>query len=92
MKLSIFVAIVAVIGGSFIAPNSAEAGCHPSLAAGVIVPILRVSGNLKLATQAARDEGFAAFASNPEWEKIWAKHPNENAYLHMNARFMKAYG
>ena len=58
MKLSIFVAIVADIGGSFIAPNSAEAGCHPSLAAGVIVPILRVSGNLKLATQAARDEGY----------------------------------
>jgi len=43
-------------------------------------------------SKAARDEGFAAFASNPEWEEIWAKHPNENSYLHMNARFMRAYG
>ena len=43
-------------------------------------------------SKTARDEGFAAFVSDPEWEKIWAKHPNKNAYLHMNARFMKACG
>ena len=43
-------------------------------------------------SKAARDEGFAAFARNPEWGEIWARHPNENSYLHMNARFMKACG
>ncbi|MCP3989020.1 MAG: hypothetical protein GY724_08095 [Actinomycetia bacterium] len=37
----------------------------------------------------ARDEGFAAFAANPEWQKIWAKHPNAKAYLQVNVRFMK---
>jgi len=41
-------------------------------------------------SKAARDEGFAAFVSNPEWQAVWAKHPNPDAYLHMNARFMKA--
>ena len=37
-----------------------------------------------------RDAEFAAFLENPEWEEIWSKHPNENSYLHLNARFMKA--
>lgn len=41
-------------------------------------------------SRAARDEGFAGFVSNPEWQAIWEKHPNPNAYLQMNARFMKA--
>lgn len=36
----------------------------------------------------ARDEGFAAFGNNPEWQEIWAKHPNTDAYLHVNVRFM----
>ncbi len=40
--------------------------------------------------RASRDAGFEAFASNPEWQAIWAKHPNPNAYLQMNARFMKS--
>ena len=58
MKLFNAISTAAVIGSSLIAPNPAKAGCHPSLAANVIVPILRVSGDLKLATQAARDEGY----------------------------------
>ena len=33
---------------------------------------------------------MTAPAASPEWQAIWAKHPNENGYLHMNARFMKA--
>ena len=37
-----------------------------------------------------RDAEFAAFLENPEWKEIWSKHPNENSYLHLNARFMKA--
>ncbi len=41
-------------------------------------------------SEQARKEGFGAFVKNPEWQEIWAKHPNPNAYLQMNARFMKA--
>lgn len=37
----------------------------------------------------ARDTGYAAFTDNPEWHEIWAKHPNPNAYLQVNIRFMK---
>ena len=38
----------------------------------------------------SRESGFAAFVKNPEWQEIWAKHPNPNAYLQMNVRFMEA--
>ncbi len=37
-----------------------------------------------------RRERFAGTMSSPEWKAIWAQHPNENGYLHMNARFMQA--
>ena len=37
-----------------------------------------------------RHARFASTLASPEWQAIWAKHPNENGYLHMNARFLKA--
>ncbi len=40
--------------------------------------------------KATRDLGFNSLLENPEWQDIWSNHPNENAYLHMNARFMKS--
>ena len=40
--------------------------------------------------RAARDEGFERFAANSEWQAIWAKHPCPDAYLQMNARFMRS--
>ena len=43
-----------------------------------------------LGQQGERDREFAAVQAHPEWQEIWAQHPNENAYLVMNARFMKA--
>lgn len=43
-------------------------------------------------SKAARDEQFAKKMSSPQWREIWSKHPNEKAYLQMNARFMKAAG
>jgi len=43
-------------------------------------------------SKAERDAGMSAFVSNPEWQAVWDKHPNPNAYLQMNARFMKAAG
>ena len=33
---------------------------------------------------------FGETMSSPEWKTIWAQHPNENGYLQMNARFLKA--
>ena len=40
--------------------------------------------------RAARDEGMRQLGRNSEWQAIWAKHPCPDAYLQMNARFMKA--
>jgi hypothetical protein len=37
-----------------------------------------------------RRANFTTIMGSPEWRAIWAKHPNEKGYLHMNARFMKA--
>ena len=39
--------------------------------------------------KADRDRKFNAVQEHPEWQEIWSKHPNENAYIVMNARFMK---
>ena len=41
-------------------------------------------------SRAAREEGFRTTLGSQEWQDIWAKHPNTNAYLHLNVRFMKA--
>ena len=40
--------------------------------------------------KAERDAGYAAFASYPGWQEVWAKHPKPDAYLQINVRFMKA--
>ncbi len=40
-------------------------------------------------SKAERDTEFGQFPQNPEWQKIWANHPCPDAYLQMNARFMK---
>ena len=45
---------------------------------------------IRWASKEERDREFAAVQAHPEWQEIWAQHPNENAYLVMNARFMKA--
>ena len=59
MKLFNAIAAAVVIGTtSTLATAPAQAGCYPPLAAKVMVPIIRVSGNIPLATQAARDEGY----------------------------------
>ena len=58
MKLFNAIATAAVIGTSFICARPAEAGCYPSLAAGVIVPIIRETGDLKLALWEAYKAGY----------------------------------
>jgi len=40
--------------------------------------------------KASRDQGIEGLGRNEEWAAIWAKHPCPDAYLQMNARFMKA--
>ena len=40
--------------------------------------------------KATRDNEWAALGDNSSWSEIWAKHPCPDAYLQMNARFMKA--
>ena len=37
-----------------------------------------------------RETEFRKRMSHPEWQEIWSQHPCPDAYLHMNARFMKA--
>lgn len=43
-------------------------------------------------SKAVRDEQFGKIMSSPEWEEIWAKHPNADSYQQMNARFMRSFG
>ena len=45
---------------------------------------------IRWSSKEARDTGFKAFVAHPEWQAIWAAHPCPNAYLHQNARFMRA--
>lgn len=41
-------------------------------------------------SQAARAEGVEALVESSEFQEMWAKHPNPDAYLDINVRFMKA--
>lgn len=41
-------------------------------------------------SKAERDAQFNRIMGAPGWAEIWAQHPNEHAYLQMNARFMKS--
>jgi len=45
---------------------------------------------IRWANKAARDAGFAGLMKDEEWQAVWAKHPNPNAYLQMNGRFMES--
>ncbi|MEQ8861469.1 MAG: hypothetical protein RIC56_22725 [Pseudomonadales bacterium] len=38
----------------------------------------------------ARAEGFKAAIESPEWQAVWARHPDPNGYLQMSGRFMDA--
>ena len=41
----------------------------------------------KYSNREERDAFFANLDVDPEWEKVWSKHPNPDAYIHSNARF-----
>lgn len=36
-----------------------------------------------------RDREYARAFGSDGWRAVWSKHPNPNAYLHSNARFME---
>jgi hypothetical protein len=38
----------------------------------------------------AREAGWEQFRADPEWQAIWAKHPNTAAYLQINVRFLRS--
>ena len=37
-----------------------------------------------------RDKFFESLETDPEWDKVWSKHPNPDAYIQENARFFKS--
>ncbi len=37
-----------------------------------------------------RDTFFQSLETDGEWEKVWSMHPNPDAYIHSNARFLKS--
>ena len=45
---------------------------------------------IRYADKRDRDEKWSAVAEHPEWQEIWSKHPNVDAYIVVNARFMKS--
>ena len=45
---------------------------------------------IKWASREIREKKFSKTMSSDGWKEIWAKHPNESAYLHLNVRFMEA--
>ena len=45
---------------------------------------------IRWSSREERDEKWAEVQANPEFQEIWSKHPNENAYLIWNARFMRS--
>ena len=45
---------------------------------------------IKWDSREIREKEFTKRMSSDEWKEIWSKHPNENAYLHLNVRFMTA--
>ena len=40
-------------------------------------------------SKAVRDEQFPKIMGSSEWGEIWSKHPNPNAYLQSNIRYMR---
>lgn len=44
---------------------------------------------LRWPDRATRDAEFPRAFGSEGWKAVWAKHPNPNSYLHMNARFME---
>ena len=69
-------------------------GIEPEIAGSA--PVVSPNGQpnvcwiIRWPSKAARDEMFKASMSSAEWQEVWSKHPNPNAYLHVNIRFMKA--
>lgn len=71
-----------------------DAGIEPEVSGSA--PVVSPNGQanvcwiIRWSSEADRKENFAKIMGSPAWAAIWANHPNENSYLQMNARFMKA--
>ncbi|MEM9621049.1 MAG: hypothetical protein AAF993_05320 [Pseudomonadota bacterium] len=67
--------------------ESEVSGSSPSVSANGQANVCWI---IRWPSKAERDAKFKVIMSMDGWADIWAQHPNANAYLQMNARFMKA--
>jgi hypothetical protein len=44
----------------------------------------------KFKSKKERDDLFNSMGNDPEWEKVWSKHPNPSAYVHSYGKFFKS--
>ena len=44
----------------------------------------------KFKSKKERDDLFNSMGNNLEWEKVWSRHPNPNAYVHSYGKFFKS--
>ena len=49
-----------------------------------------VSWVIRWQSLAARDATMKTAFAGPDWQAVWAKHPDANGYVQMSARFMDA--
>ncbi len=52
--------------------------------------IANVTWILRWDSKEARDEAFKTFFGGDVWQAVWAKHPDPDGYLQMEARFTEA--
>lgn len=45
---------------------------------------------IRYADKKDRDRKLSEAMEHPEWQEIWSKHPNVDAYIVVNSRFMKS--
>ena len=44
----------------------------------------------KFENMVERNNFYENLDNNPEWDEIWNKHPNPDAYIHKNSRFFES--
>ena len=45
---------------------------------------------IRWSSKAERDEAMKRVFSGPDWQAVWARHPDPNGYQQISARFMTA--
>ena len=63
------------------------AGSSPSVSANGQANVCWI---IRWDSKADRDERFGKIMESDGWRAVWAEHPNPNAYVQTNVRFMQA--